>query len=270
VSICSRSRLVVVVFPIRCVVLLYRTLRGRWDSAAFPDVGTGLQCACIAAFLTAPYSFIFVLRVQLTTPHTFVPKLGARCLHTNSSRRVRRLASHLGPDLLFSVPVQRSTRMGGKHLSLIFKPHRSRWRSNVRHHGALLYRRWRHTSETIAIHARSQHAFSLRRHTRCDRYCRVPQLPWRNLYRMVCNRLGVNHRVPGNSGYRTRDSLVNVCNLCYVHIRDVRGVVVIRSRRDICDSGIAGIHIPEIFAAYSIRRNVRFAVSKREPAHRFA
>ena len=88
---------------------------------------------------------------------------------------------------------------------------------------------------------------------------------------MACNWLRVDHRVPGDTNYCARNSLVDVCNLCHVHIRDVRiAVVVVRNGRDVCDSGVAGIHISEICPAYPVRRNVRFAVSKREPAHRFA
>jgi hypothetical protein len=185
VSICIQP--VVVVFPTRCVVLLYRTRRRRCDSAVYPDVGTRLRRADIAAFLSAPHSFIFVLRVLLTTPHALVLMLRASSLHTSSSWRIRRLASNLGSNLLFSVPVQRATRMAGEHLSLVFKPHRPRWRSNVRHYCTGLYtRRW-YTSWTIAIHARSQHTLSLRRHARGDLYRLVPQRPWRNLDRMACN-----------------------------------------------------------------------------------
>ena len=155
VSICSRSRPVVVVFPTRCIVLLPRTRRRRRNSAVFPDVGTRLWRTGIAAFPSAPHSFIFVLRVLLTTPHAFVLMLRASSLHTISSWRIRRLASNLSSDLLFSVPVQRATRIAGERLSLVFKPHRRRWRSNVRHYRTRLYARWWHTSRTIVIHARS-------------------------------------------------------------------------------------------------------------------
>jgi len=155
VSTCSRSRPVVVVFPTRCVVLLYRTRRRRCNSAVFSDVGARPRCAGIAVFPSAPHSFIFVLRVLLTTPHAFVLMLRASSLHSTSSWRTRRLASNLGSDLLFSVPVQRATRMAGERLSLVFKPHRPRWRSSVRHYRTLLYTRWWQTSRTIAIHARS-------------------------------------------------------------------------------------------------------------------
>src|SRR4029077_6094262 len=106
------------------------------------DVGTRFRRPGIAAFLSAPPSFIFVSRVLLTTPHAFVLMLRASSLHTTSSWRTRRLASNLGSDLLFSVSVQRATRMAGERLSLVFKPHRPRWRSNVRHDRTLLYTRW--------------------------------------------------------------------------------------------------------------------------------
>ena len=155
VSIRSRSRPVVVVFPTRCVVLLYRTRRRRCNSAVFPKVGTRLRRPGIAAFLSAAHAFIFVLRVLLTTPHAFVLMLRASSLHTTSSWQIRRLASNLGSDLLFSVPVQRATRMAGERLSLVFKPYRPRWRSNVRHYHTRLYTHWWQTSRTIAIHARS-------------------------------------------------------------------------------------------------------------------
>jgi hypothetical protein len=155
VSICSRSRPVVVVFPTRCVVLLYRTRRWHCNSAVFPDVGTRLRRAGIAAFLSAPHAFSFVLRVLLTTPHAFVLMLRASGLHTTSSWRIRWLASNLGSDLLFSVTIQRATGMAGERLSLVFKPHRPRWRSNVRHYRTRLYTHWWQTSRTIAIHARS-------------------------------------------------------------------------------------------------------------------
>ena len=155
VSICSRSRPVVVVSPTRCVVLLYRTRGRRCNSAVFPDVGTRLRHAGIAAFLSAPHSFILVLRVLLTTPHAFVLMLRASSLHTTSSWRIRWLASNFGSDLLFSVTIQRATGMAGERLSLVFKPHRPRWRSNARHYRTRLYTRWWQTSRTIAIHARS-------------------------------------------------------------------------------------------------------------------
>jgi hypothetical protein len=155
VSICSRSRPVVVVFPTPCVVLLHRTRRWRCNHAVFPDVGTRLRRAGIAAFLSAPHSFIFVLRVLLTTPQAFVLMLRASGLHTTSSWRIRLLASNLDSDLLFSVPIQRATRMAGERLSLVFKPYRPRWRSHVRHYRTLLYTHWWQASRTIAIHARS-------------------------------------------------------------------------------------------------------------------
>jgi hypothetical protein len=155
VSTCSRSRVVVVVFPIRCGVLLYRTRRRRCNSAVSTEVGTRLRHAGIAAFLSAPHSFIFVLRVLLTTPHAFVLMLRASSLHTTSSWRIRWLASNFGSDLLFSVTIQRATGMAGERLSLVFKPHRPRWRSNVRHYRTRLYTHWWQTSRTIAIHARS-------------------------------------------------------------------------------------------------------------------
>jgi hypothetical protein len=154
VSTCSRSRTVVVVFPTRCIVLLYRTRRRRCNSAVSPGVGTRLQHAGIAAFLSAPHSFIFVLRVLLTTPHAFVLMLRASSLHTTSSWRIR-WPSNFGSDLLFSVTVQRATGMAGERLSLVFKPHRPRWRSNVRHYRTRLHTHWWQTSRTIAIRARS-------------------------------------------------------------------------------------------------------------------
>jgi len=153
VSICSRSRPVVVVFPTRWVVLLYRTRRRRCNSAVFPDVGTRLRRPGIAAFLSAPHAFIFVLRVLLTTPHVFVLMLRAGSVHTTSSCRIRRLASDFGSDLLFSVPVQRATRMAGERLSLVFKPYRFGWWSDARHYRTRLYTHWWQTSRTIAVHA---------------------------------------------------------------------------------------------------------------------
>jgi hypothetical protein len=114
-----------------------------------------LRQAGIATFLSAPHSFIFALRVLLTTPDAFVLMLRASSPHTTSSWRIRWLASDLGSDLLFSVTIQRATGMAGERLSLVFKPHRPRWRSNVRHDRTLLYTRWWQTSRTIAIHARS-------------------------------------------------------------------------------------------------------------------
>jgi hypothetical protein len=114
-----------------------------------------LRHAGIAAFLSAPHSFIFVLRILLTTPDTFVLMLGASSLHTTSSWWIRWLASDLGSDLLFSVTIQRTTGMACERLSLVFKTHGPRWRSNVRHYRTRLYTHWWQTSRTIAIHARS-------------------------------------------------------------------------------------------------------------------
>jgi hypothetical protein len=111
-----------------------------------------LRHAGIATFLSAPHSFIFVLRFLLTTPDAFVLMLRAGSLDTTSSWRIR-WPSNFGSDLLFSVTIQRATGMAGERISLVFKPHRPRWRSNVRHYRTRLYTHWWQTSRTIAIHA---------------------------------------------------------------------------------------------------------------------
>jgi hypothetical protein len=82
---------------------------------------------------------------------------------------------------------------------------------------------------------------------------------------VVINLARIHQNVVVNDRHPTRDSLVNVMNVGDSYVVDV--VVVVGDVRDIGDARVADVHRLEVASADAIVRNVRFAVTKREPAY---
>src|SRR5690348_3999025 len=124
-------------------------------------------------------------------------------------------------------------------------------------------------------------------------------LSGRNAQGCLGYRLRAGQHVAGHGGHRSRNLLVGIANVhVVVHIvvdvvvhdgrvvvGDVGGVVVddrravnigvvvghvvvVRDLRDVGDAGIGNVDLLEVAAAATVGRQVRLAITQREPAHR--